>query len=259
MRIDVLTTFPEMFAAESPAALGVSIPGRAQQAGLLDVCPTDIRAHADNKHNKTDDRPYGGGPGMVMMCQPIFDAVRAAEAADDRPATRVYLSPQGERLTQPIVRELAALPRLLILCGHYEGVDQRVLDRLEPRELSIGDYVLSSGELAAMVLIDAIARLLPGVLGDDTSAQQDSFDAAPATNPNGEAIAEKLRARWLAELGVAGDAQLLDCPHYTRPRVWDGEEVPTELLSGDHDAVAKWRLAQMVQRTRERRPDLLDG
>ncbi|MEO0483406.1 MAG: tRNA (guanine(37)-N(1))-methyltransferase [Planctomycetota bacterium] len=253
LRIDILTTFPEMFAADPPGALGLSIPARARAAGLVEWSATDIRAHADNKHRKTDDRPFGGGPGMVMSCQPVWDAVQAVEAADPRPATRLYLTPQGRPLTQPLVEELATRPRLLMIAGHYEGIDERVIERLDPLEVSLGDYVLSGGELAALVLIDAVIRLLPGVLGDADSAHQDSFGALPTTNPNGEPIDPKVARR----LGLSPDARLLDCPHYTRPRVWEGREAPEVLLSGDHEAVSRWRLEQMLARTRDRRPDLL--
>jgi tRNA (guanine37-N1)-methyltransferase len=217
LRIDILTTFPEMFATTSPAALGVSIPGRAVTAGLVEIVATDIRAYSDNKHKKTDDRPFGGGPGMVMMCQPLWDAVQAVEAADERPATRILLTPQGRPLNQALVEELAAKPRLLLIAGHYEGIDERVIERLNPLEISIGDYVLSGGELGAMVIIDAIVRLLPGVLGDDESNRQDSFSPAGPS------------AR-----------RLLDCPHYTKPREWMGVPVPEILLSGDHGRIAGW-------------------
>ncbi|MFZ4431464.1 MAG: tRNA (guanosine(37)-N1)-methyltransferase TrmD, partial [Phycisphaerales bacterium] len=175
MRIDMLTTFPEMFSTQAPAALGVSIPGRAAAAGLVEIHATDIRAYTTNRHRKTDDRPFGGGPGMVMMCQPMWDAVQGVEAMDPRPARRILLTPQGRPLTQPLVEELATLPRLLLIAGHYEGIDERVIEALAPQEISIGDYVLSGGELAAMVLIDAVVRLLPGVLGDQESNLQDSF------------------------------------------------------------------------------------
>jgi tRNA (guanine37-N1)-methyltransferase len=257
MRVDVLTTFPELFRAEPPGLLGVSIPRRAIDAGALEVVPTNIRDHADNKHDKTDDRPFGGGPGMVMMCQPIWDAVAHAESLDPRPATRVLLTPQGVPLRQPLVEQLAARPRLLLLCGHYEGIDERVIARLAPLEVSIGDYILSGGEIAALVLLDAIARLLPGVLGHTDSAGQDSFAGVPTTNPDGGPIDARKLAKWRAELAVPEHATLLDCPHYTRPRQWEGMAVPDALLSGDHDAVARWRLEQMVERTRARRPDLL--
>jgi len=230
LRIDVLTLFPEMF----EPVLGASITGRARQAGLVDWQITDIRRYADNKHNKVDDRPFGGGPGMVMMCQPLWDAVQATEQADDRPATRILLSPQGRPLTQQLVEEFATLPRLLMIAGHYEGIDERVVEKLAPMEVSIGDYILSGGELPALVLIDAVVRLLPGALGHDDSAAQDSFA------PRGP------------------DARrLLDCPHYTRPRVWEGMEIPEVLISGDHARVDAWRMEQMIERTRARRPDLL--
>jgi tRNA (guanine37-N1)-methyltransferase len=258
MRIDILTTFPEMFAAEPPAALGVSIPGRARAAGLVEIAPTNIRDFAPPPHHKTDDRPFGGGPGMVMLAQPLWDAVQAAEAADPRPATRILMSPQGEPLRQQTVEELARLQRLLIIAGHYEGIDERVIQKLAPREISVGDYVLSGGELAAMVLIDAVIRLLPGALGHAEGAHQESFGAPPSR----DAIGAPVPARLLRELGLPPEApspRLLDCPHYTRPRVWEGMEVPEALLSGDHQAVARWRLQQMLERTRARRPDLLEG
>ncbi len=232
IRFDILTTFPEMFSTQPPAALGVSIPGRAARAGLIEVVPTDIRAYSADKHQKTDDRPFGGGPGMVMMCQPLWDAVQAAEAADPRPATRILLTPQGRPLTQPLVEELAKHPRLLLIAGHYEGIDERVIERLAPLEISIGDYVLSGGELGAMVLIDAVTRLIPGALGDEGSSLQDSFSPTPA-------------------------GRLLDCPHYTKPREWMGMAVPEVLLSGNHAKIEAWRAEQRLARTKARRPDLL--
>lgn len=253
MRIDVLTTFPELFSPEAPGVLGVSIPKRVIDAGLIEVHASDIRAFADNKHNKTDDRPFGGGPGMVMMCQPVWDAVQAVEAADPTPPRRILLTPQGQPLTQELVEQLANEPRLLMIAGHYEGIDERVIQRLDPLEISIGDYVLSGGELAAIVLIDAIARVQPGALGHADSAAEDSFSIAQKTDAEGNPI----RRKQLATIGIPEGAKLLDCPHYTRPRVWDGMEVPKELLSGDHEAVAIWRLTQRLNRTRERRPDLL--
>ncbi len=253
MRIDVLTTFPEMFGTKPPAAMAVSIPGRARAAGLVDWQATDIRDYTDNKHGKTDDRPFGGGPGMVMTCQPVWDAVMAAEALDARPAHRVLLTPQGRPLTQATIERLATLPRLLLICGHYEGLDERVIEKLAPEEISLGDYVLSGGELGAMVLMDAVIRKLPGVLGHEESAGQDSFGAEPHTDPNGDPVDAKLAAN----LGIPEGARLLDCPHYTRPREWMGVPVPDVLLGGDHAAVARWRLEQRLVRTRERRPDLL--
>jgi tRNA (guanine37-N1)-methyltransferase len=234
MRVDVLTTFPEMFEASPPGVLGVSIPSRALREGRLEVVATNLREFSANKHRKTDDRPYGGGPGMVLTCQPVWDAVHAIEATDSvrpvRACTRIVMTPQGRMLSQA-VEELATMPRLLIIAGHYEGIDERVIDALQPLELSIGDYVLSGGELAGLVLIDALARLLPGVLGDSQSSVQDSFSAEPQ----------------------AGGERLLDCPHYTKPRDWMGRSVPDVLLSGDHQAIARWRLEQKRTRTRERR------
>jgi tRNA (guanine37-N1)-methyltransferase len=224
-----------MFGPGEGGALNVSIPARARAAGLVEWHATNIRGYAQNKHAKTDDRPFGGGPGMVMMCQPLWDAVTAVEAMDPRPATRVLLTPQGRPLTQGLVEGLAAKPRLLLIAGHYEGLDERVVERLAPLEVSVGDYVLSGGELAAMVLMDAVIRLLPGVLGHEESAVQDSFSPA----------------------GPAG-RRLLDCPHYTKPREWMGMGVPEVLLSGDHGAIERWRLEQRLLRTRERRPDLLE-
>ena len=229
MRFDILSLFPEMF----PAVLSASILGRASKGGFASYHLHNIRDFADNKHAKVDDRPFGGGPGMVMMCQPLHDCVQAVEKMDETPATRILLTPQGEVLKQKRIEELAKKPRLLIIAGHYEGVDERVIDELKPLELSVGDYVLSGGELAAMILIDAIVRLIPGVLGHEDSAAEDSFSAR----------------------GQEGK-RLLDCPHYTRPQVWKDRVVPEVLLSGDHGAVEKWRQEQMIERTKNRRPDL---
>lgn len=231
MRIDVLTLFPEMF----PAVLESSILGRASRAGRVTYHITDIRPFADNKHAKVDDRPFGGGPGMVMMCQPLYDAVMHVEQADPRPAKRILLTPQGEPLTQSRVESLANEERLLLIAGHYEGIDERVIDELDPLQISIGDFVVTGGELPALLLIDAVVRLQSGVLGDEASAAEDSF--APR-GPKGE--------------------RMLDCPHFTRPREWRGREVPEVLLSGDHAAVDRWRMEQMLARTRDRRPDLLE-
>ena len=230
MRIDVLSLFPEMFAP----VLNASIPGRAQAAGLVELNLVNIRDFTENKHNRVDDRPFGGGPGMVMMCQPVWDAVLATERLDPRLATRILLSPQGRRLDQSIVADLARQARLLMIAGHYEGFDERVIEELKPIELSIGDYVLSGGELPAMVLIDAVVRLLPGALGHEESADQDSFSP------------------------IDRGQRLLDCPHYTRPREWRGREVPEILLSGDHGEEDRWRMEQRRLRTAERRPDLLE-
>ncbi|MEM6393952.1 MAG: tRNA (guanosine(37)-N1)-methyltransferase TrmD [Planctomycetota bacterium] len=229
MRFDVLTLFPEMF----EGVLGSSILRRAADAGVAGYHLHNIRDHsADEKHRRVDLPPYGGGPGMVMQCQPVFDAVRAAEAADAGvPTTRVVMTPTGRPMTQGLVQELSEKPRLVVLAGHYEGFDQRVLDELKPMEVSLGDYVLSGGELPAMVLIDAVVRLLPGALGDAGSAAQDSF-------------------------GLESEG-LLEHPHYTRPAEWRGRGVPGVLMSGDHEKIAAWRRAESERMTRERRPDLL--
>ncbi len=232
MRIDILTLFPAMF----DAPLDTSIIGRAHKAGVLETHVHDIRNWADNKHNKVDDRPFGGGPGMVMMCQPLYDAVLAVEEMDPRRAQRVLLTPQGRRTTQNTVETLASHTRLLLIAGHYEGIDERVIKALSPLELSIGDYVLSGGELPALVLVDAMTRLLPGALGHEDSASEDSFSV---TDHDGR--------------------PLLDTPHYTRPRQWQGMEVPEVLISGDHGAVAQWRHEQRLTRTSERRPDLRES
>jgi len=231
LRIDILTLFPEML---SPA-LQLSILGRAAAAGLATYHLHNIRDWATDKHRSVDDRPFGGEPGMVMMAQPIYDAVTAVEAADPAPARRILLTPQGERLEQRRVEELAGHDRLLIVAGRYEGVDERVIEVLEPLEISVGDYVTSGGEIPALLLVDAVVRLLPGVLGHEDGAAEDSFSAR----------------------GEAG-RRLLEGPHYTRPRVWEGRAVPEVLISGDHEAVRRWRMRMMLDRTRERRPDLLE-
>lgn len=231
MRIDVLTLFPEMFAP----VIGASIPGRAAAAGLLEFHAHDIRAWTQDKHRKVDDRPFGGGPGMVMMCQPLVDAVEAVEQMDTRAAVRVLLTPQGERLAQPRVEWFARQPRILLIAGHYEGIDERAIEELAPLEVSVGDFVMSGGEIPAMALVDAVTRLLPGALGHEQSAAEDSFSRRD----------EEGRS-------------LLDCPHYTRPREWRGREVPEVLLSGDHAAIGRWRHDRMVERTRVRRPDLME-
>lgn len=276
-RIDVLTTFPEMFATaeageEGGARFGPlnhSIPARARRARLVEWHAHNLRDFTHDKHQKTDDRPFGGGPGMVMTCQPLFDAVLAVEALDPRPTRRVLLTPQGRLLRQPLVEELAREPRLLLIAGHYEGVDERVIEELKPLEVSLGDYVLSGGELAAMVLMDAVIRLYPGALGHETSAAEDSF--SPVDLPR----LSRRERELLRELGwteapsdpaspvpsrasAPGDAEprLLDCPHYAKPREWRGRLVPDVLLSGDHGAIARWRLEQRIRRTLARRPDL---
>ncbi len=223
MRIKVLTIFPEML---QPVLSG-SILGRAIDKGLIAVDLIDIRPYSGNKHRNTDDYPFGGGAGMVMLAQPIVDAMEdnTKEACNRR---RIYLSPRGRTLKQSVVEELAGYDELVLLCGHYEGVDQRAIDLVIDEELSIGDYVLTGGELAALVLIDAVARLVPGVLGSEASSEDESFSSG-----------------------------LLEYPQYTRPRSYRGMDVPEVLLNGNHAEIDKWRRAQALAITKARRPDLL--
>lgn len=226
MQFDVLTLFPEILRGY----VGESLLSKAIARGLIDVRLHDIRDWATGKHHKVDDRPYGGGPGMVLKVEPIVECVESVASQSATPGRLLLLSPQGKRLHQPLVEELAQEPRLLLLCGRYEGFDQRVIDILRPEELSVGDYVLNGGEVAAMVVIDAVIRLIPGVLGDENSPVDDSFSEGN---------------------------RLLEFPQYTRPREYRGRAVPEILFSGDHAAIARWRQEQSYLRTRERRRDLL--
>lgn len=223
MHIDVFTLFPMMFMGP----LQESILKRAQERGILTILLHQIRDYALDRHQMTDDLPYGGGPGMVMKPEPIFRAVRTVVGDTDTPV--ILLSPQGRTFTQAVARELATQPRIALLCGHYEGVDERVREHIVTDELSIGDYVLTGGELAAMVVIDAVARFIPGVLGASDGALDDSY----ATG-------------------------LLEGPQYTRPASFAGWDVPDVLRSGDHAAVARWQRKGALLRTRQRRPDLLE-
>jgi tRNA (guanine37-N1)-methyltransferase len=222
LRVDLLTIFPAYF--ESP--LRESLLGKAIEAGVLDVRAHDIRAHATDPHRQVDDEPYGGGPGMVMLADPI---VRAVEALEGAPRV-VLLSPQGRLLDQALSRELSVAGHLALICGRYEGVDERVVEVLGAEEISVGDYVLPGGEPAALVLLEAVARLVPGVVGNPDSLAADSF-----------------------EHGV------FDHPHYTRPRDYRGHQVPEVLLSGDHGKVDAWRRERALGKTRQHRPDLLEG
>ncbi|UCE58950.1 MAG: tRNA (guanosine(37)-N1)-methyltransferase TrmD [Phycisphaerales bacterium] len=224
MWIDVLTLFPEVF----ESYLATSIVGRAVAEGRVTIRCTNFRDFAKDKHRSVDDRPFGGGPGMVLMCGPVFDALESVEAQRKEKPQRILLTPQGARLTQRVVAELAQEPALLLVCGHYEGFDERIRIRINAREISVGDYVLSGGEPAAMVLVDAVVRLLPGALGDEASADNDSFADG-----------------------------VLEYPQYTRPREFRGMRVPEVLLSGNHAEIAAWREEQARQRTAQRRPDLL--
>ena len=225
MRFDVITLFPAMF----DAVTGYGITGRAVQSGLLQVETWNPRDYTRDRHRTVDDRPYGGGPGMLMLLQPLRSAIQAAREEHASAAQVVYMSPQGRRLDQAGLEMLAQQERIILLAGRYEGVDERLIQTEVDFELSLGDYVLSGGELAAMVVIDGVTRLLPGALGHQRSAEQDSF--------------------------VQG---LLDCPHYTRPEQIDGLQVPKVLLSGDHQAIRRWREKQALGRTWQRRPDLLE-
>lgn len=223
MRIDILTLFPEVF---SP--LFASIPARAQQAGAVKLELHYLRKWGIGKHRQVDDVPFGGGPGMLLKPEPLFAAIGDIQSLTEEPACAIFLTPQGQPLTQGLVNELAALPRLLLVCGHYEGIDERVRERLIDREISLGDFVLSGGELPAMVLADAVIRLQPGVIAQE-SYEQDSFYSG-----------------------------LLDHPHYTRPAEFEGMKVPEVLLSGHHEKIEQWRHQAARQRTLERRPDLLE-
>ena len=225
MRFHVLTLFPEMI----EQGLGTSITGRAMQKGLVELRAVNIRDYAANKHRKVDDYTYGGGAGMLMQAQPVYDACMDVQNRLEKPARVVYMTPQGAVFTQEKAVELAKEEDLIILCGHYEGIDERVLEEAVTDAFSIGDYVLTGGELPAMVVIDTVSRLIPGVLGNGVSADTDSF-------MNG----------------------LLEYPQYSRPEVWRGKTVPAVLLSGDHAKVDRWRREQSLQRTKERRPDLYE-
>ena len=226
MWIGVISLFPDMFRAITD----FGVTGRAVKRGLLEINLWNPRDFAHDKHRTVDDRPYGGGPGMLMMVQPLRDAIQAAKLASGDDVKVIYLSPQGKKLTQSGVAELAQHQKLILVAGRYEGIDERVIQSEIDEEWSIGDYVLSGGELPAMTLVDAVSRLVPGVLGDMASAEQDSFTDG-----------------------------LLDCPHYTRPENLDGVMVPDVLLSGNHEHIRRWRLKQSLGRTWQRRPELLNN
>ena len=224
MKITILTIFPEMF----ESVLNSSILGRAREQGLIEVECVDIRPFSDRKHKNTDDYPFGGGAGMVMLAQPIMDAM-ASVTGESFSGRRIYMGPRGTTLTTAKARELAKEEHLVLLCGHYEGVDQRALDACIDEEISIGDYILTGGELAAMVLTDCVSRFIPGVLGSGDSAEEESFSDG-----------------------------LLEYPQYTRPREFNGMEVPEILLSGDHAKIKSWRRQESLRATKKFRPDLLD-
>jgi len=221
----VVSLFPDMFAPFTQQG----VIGRAVKSGKLSVDTFNPRDFTTDRHRTVDDRPYGGGPGMLMMVQPLTEAIQAAKALGGENSKVIYLSPQGKPLDQQDVQRLANIDRTILICGRYEGIDERVIESHVDEEISIGDYVLSGGELPAMVLMDAVARLVPGVLGHKASAVEDSFTDG-----------------------------LLDCPHYTRPEVLNGQSVPEVLLSGDHEKIRQWRLMQSLGRTWQRRPELLN-
>ncbi len=225
MKFDILTLFPDLFAP----FLQEGILGRAVKRGLVDIRIIDIRSFARGRHKITDDRPYGGGDGMVMKPGPIYRALKSVERDKGRSSV-ILLTPQGIRFDQSKARDLAGRNQLILICGRYEGVDERIRSRHVDMELSIGDYVLSGGELGAMVVVDAVSRLIPGVLGGERSNREDSFEGG-----------------------------LLEYPHYTRPRIFDGDEVPEILLSGNHARIEAWRRAESLKRTKKRRPDLLEN
>ncbi|WP_338592085.1 tRNA (guanosine(37)-N1)-methyltransferase TrmD [Shewanella khirikhana] len=226
MWLGVVTLFPEMFRAITD----FGVTGRAIKNGLLELHTWNPREFTHDRHRTVDDRPYGGGPGMLMMVQPLKDAIQAAREAAGDGAKVIYLSPQGRKLTQRGATELAGSQKLILVCGRYEGIDERIIQTEVDEEWSIGDYVLSGGELPAMTLIDAVSRLVPGVLGKQASAEQDSFSDG-----------------------------LLDCPHYTRPESLDGLDVPAVLLGGNHEDIRRWRLKQSLGRTFLRRPELFEN
>ena len=223
MRIDILTLFPEM----CEAVLNESIIGRAQKAGKVEIVCTDIRDFSGNKHNKVDDMPYGGGMGMIMAASPIYDCYKSLYGGGEPKPHLIYMSPQGETFNQKKAEQLSKLDRLVLLCGHYEGVDQRVIDEIVDEEISIGDFVLTGGELPALAVADAVCRMLPGVLSDDICFEEESHFSG-----------------------------LLEYPQYTRPAVWHEKAVPEVLLSGNHKEIDNWRQIMSIINTREKRPDM---
>ena len=228
MRFDVLTLFPEMFSGY----MSQSILNKAIEREQVSVHVHNIRDWTEDRHHKVDDRPFGGGPGMILMVEPVVKCVREVQAMSDDPGLVILTTPQGKRLAQPFCEDLASgHKRFIVLCGRYEGFDQRVIDILQPMEISIGDYVLNGGEVASMVLVDSLVRLVPGVLGDDLSSWDDSFSRGN---------------------------RILEYPQYTRPRSFEGHDVPEVLLNGDHAAIDAWRKAKSIENTKQKRSDLLE-
>lgn len=225
MRIDIMTLFPDM----CESVLGESIIGRARKSEKVEIHCTDIRDFAGNKHNKVDDAPFGGGMGMIMAANPIYECYKSLYGENEPKPHLIYMSPKGKTLTQKKVVELSKLDRVVILCGHYEGIDERVIEEIVDEEISVGDYVVTGGELPALILADAVCRMLPGVLSDDLCFEEESHFSG-----------------------------LLEYPQYTRPAVWKDREVPPVLLSGNHAEIAKWRRKMQLTVTKERRPELFD-
>lgn len=227
MRFDIVTLFPDMF----PGYLSQSLLNKAIENDIVEIHVHNLRDWSTDKHNKIDDRPYGGGPGMILSVEPVIRCVQAVQAMTDDPGQVIVMTPQGQRLCQPTVELLAKRSRMILLCGRYEGFDQRVIDILDPLELSIGDYILNGGEVAAMVVVDSLVRMVPGVLGDEMSSWDDSFSRGN---------------------------RMLEYPQYTRPQEFEGHQVPEVLLSGNHKKIEQWRKAQSLAKTKMRRQDLLE-
>lgn len=225
MRIDIMTLFPDM----CNSVLGESIIGRAREAGKVEINCIDIRSYTLDKHRRVDDKPYGGGMGMIMAPQPIYDCFQSLCEKIGKKPHLIYLTPQGKTLTQEKVKELARLDNIVLLCGHYEGIDERVIEELEPEEISVGDYVLTGGELPALIVADAVSRMQPGVLSDDECFEEESHFNS-----------------------------LLEYPQYTHPSEWNGRQVPEILLSGHHAKIEEWRRQRSLERTLNRRPDMLE-
>ncbi len=252
MKFEILTIFPDFFRGP----LDYGIVRKAREAGLIEIGVHDLRAFTHDRHRTVDDRPFGGGEGMVLKPEPIFECLeslgvspRAERMQDDAPETVVLLSPQGELFTQAVAQQLTRHERVLLICGRYEGVDERVSQHLADHEISVGDFVLSGGELGAAIIVDTVARLVPGALGNAASAQQESFTAAAAP--------EQPKAPGGPPSSTCSSGGLLDYPHYTRPAEFRGMQVPEVLVNGDHDEIRKWRRRSALQKTLRNRPDLL--
>ncbi|HZD33215.1 MAG TPA: tRNA (guanosine(37)-N1)-methyltransferase TrmD [Candidatus Angelobacter sp.] len=253
MKFEILTIFPDFFRGP----LDYGIVRRAREAGLIEIVVQDLRAFTHDRHRTVDDRPFGGGEGMVLKPEPIFECLEAMNVApraerlrEDTRETVVLLSPQGRMFTQSVAQELVGRERIVLICGRYEGVDERVSEHLADREISVGDFVLSGGELGAAIIVDTVARLVPGALGNAASAQQESFTATAETKERGENEPPR---------STCGSGGLLDYPHYTRPAEFRGMPVPDVLMNGNHDEIRRWRRRKALEKTLANRPDLLSG